>query len=278
MAIYGISTPERLTRKTTFDIGDPAEVAVEALEMLGVISDRKQALKTVRADFVALDQSGVEGERYIQLPRRIINLGGMTIVLDGDSYRHGKTYPETFVHGKLWTPGEDPKGYDADDIGNLERGVKDDDWLPHARIAVKSGDNDLRHFQDQPFDEEQAEEDQTTQMESFRRARQLYEAEHEGFSMTPLNAEAVAMMALTCRIRDDGTPMPIERGTVRDATLPLAPIASIHADVAIGDMYTNGAGVLHFDMNPGDAHPEAGIGLSVGVAGQSIRPQVPSLS
>lgn len=255
MAIQGLRSPE--VRNAGDDIG----AQVEALEMLGLVEDREQVTESVTADFAALDESGVEGEKFVQLPRSVIELQDMIKVIDGAEYPDERSYPNTYVYDRLWTPGTDSGGYSSLDIGNLGVDRREEIWQPHARVAVPNVDSPnepLLHFLGMPFDGERAEEGQETQRDAIAKAIEEYGASHENSEMTPLNAPGVAMIALIRRIK--GEEMPMEWGCMYDATLPRS---TVGGDSIVGIVYSNG-GELWFDGGYGDADSRVGVGLSVG--------------
>ena len=260
MAIEGLKAPE--VRNVT----DEVDVAVEALDMLGLVEDRDRVTESIKADFDALSVLSVGGgERYVQLPRNVITLPEMINALDSGSYSEGREYPKTYVWEDLWTPGASTAGYKDDDLGNLSADRKDADWPAHVRMVIlneeDSPEEPLLHFLNQPFDEKYAEKGQKTQLESFDEARQDFlEAQDPGFDMTPLNVSAVAMIALMRRIK--GEDMPMEWGFMRDVTLPRVSLGGVSF---VGRVDSRG-GQLRFGRSDGSAHPHAGGGLSVGPA------------
>lgn len=258
MAIEGLRT---VPQPNQVDISDEVGASVEALELLGLVEDRDQVTESVKAEFGALDQSGRTGEAYIQLPRGIITLQGLIDVSDSATYSGDKRYPESYVYHNLWTPGAHPDGYKAEDLDNLKLGEQNATWLPHARLAVHNPVSErepLLHFLGLPIDELYAEAGQQTQLEALAEAAKAYEAEHAGFEMTPLNAKAVAMIALTRRIK--GQSMPMEWGFMRDGTLPRATVGGVSF---VGCVYSYG-GQLKLSRSVGSAHSNGGLGVSVG--------------
>lgn len=255
MAIEGLKTPD--LRNAGDDIG----ASVEALEMLGLVEDREQVTETVKNDFAGLDGSGTSGDKFVQLPRSVIELPEMIKVIDGAEYPDSRRYPKTYVYDRLWTPGADPDGYGAFDIGNLAVDRRDESWQPHARVAVhnpESPDEPLLHFLNMPFDGQYAKKRQETQLDAIAKTAEEYATDHEDFEMTPLNAPAVAMIALTRRIK--GESMPMEWGYMRDATLPRKTV--VGASI-VGYVRSRG-GELAFGRGVGLAYSGGGVGLSVG--------------
>ena len=258
MAIQGLrSAPQPMEAS----ISDQVGASVEALNMLGLVQDRDQVTESVAAEFRNLEEIGQTGERYIQLPRGIITLQELVTVADSATYPGDKKYPGTYVYSTLWTPGANPHGYKTSDLDNLTLGQANANWPAHARSAVHnpaSEQEPLLHFLGQPYDELYAETGQQTQLEAIAEAAQANEAAHEGFAMTPLNAKAVAMIALTRRIK--GESMPLSWGYMRDATLPRK---TVDGDSYVG--YVNSLGVqLSLSGSLGHASSDSGVGLSVG--------------
>lgn len=175
-------------------------------------------------------------------------------------YHGDKKYPETYVYDRLWTPGNDPDGYKADDLDNLKLNWRDADWKPHARLAVHnpaSEQEPLLYFLGQPFDELYAEAGQQTQLDAIAEATKAYNAEHADFEMTPLNAKGIAMIALVHRIK--GESMPLTWGFMRDATLPRRTVGiSLVGDVG------SGGDRLRLGGSDGRARSRSGVGVSVG--------------
>jgi hypothetical protein len=258
MAIEGLRTvPEP---NSNVNVSDEVGAAVLALDMLGLVEDHEQVTESITASFGDLAASKQPGEAYIQVPRKLVSLPGIIEVLDGAKYPGDREYPDTWVYRDLWIPGTDEGSFEAEDIGNLELGQRDD-FPPHARIAVhnpNSHEERLLHYLGQPFDEMYAKEGEETQLQSFARSKTLLEAAHEDFALTPLNANAVAMIALTRRIK--GEKMPFGWGFMRDATLPRK---TVDGDSLVGFVDSRG-GQLGLDGSYGFALPYVGLGLSVG--------------
>lgn len=258
MAIEGLRTAPQ---PNAVNMQDEVDASVEALEMLGLVQDRDRLTETVAADFNALAQSGQTGEAFIQLPRGVITLEGLIAVSDGATYAGDRKYPATYKWGELWTPGAHPDGFRADDLDNLSLGKQNGDYPSHARLAVHnpaSEQEPLLHFLGKPFDGKYAEPGQQTQLEAVDEAAQVYVAEYQDFVMTPLNAKAVAMIALTRRIK--GETMPMAWGFMLDATLPRK---SVDGDSVVG--YVNSAGdQLRLNRSNGRARSGVGVGLSMG--------------
>ncbi len=257
MAIEGLRTaPQPLE----MNISDEAGASVEALGILGLVQDRDQVIESVTAEFRTLGQSGKTGEPFIQLPRGIITLQGLITALDSATYPGDRKYPETYVYDKLWTPGYDSDGYKESDLDNLELG-QTCNWQAHARLAVHnpaSEQEPLLHFLGQPYDKKYAESGQQTQVEAIAEVAQAYDVTHEGFKMTPLNTKAVAMIALTRRIK--GEAMPMAWGFMRDATLPRR---TVDGGSYVGSVDSIG-GQLYLRGSRGRAYSSGGVGLSVG--------------
>ena len=263
MAIEGLRTvPEP---NPTINVSDAVGVTVQALDMLGLVQDREQVTDSVTTEFGALNallpgDGPMTGEAYIQIPRKVISLPRMIEVLDGAKYPGEREYPDTWVYRDLWVPGTTKGSLEAEDIGNLELGNRSD-FPVHARVAVYNPNNReerLLHYLGQPYDEMYAEKGEETQLQSFATSKTLQEAAHPDSTLTPLNANAVAMIALTRRIK--GEAMPFEWGFMRDATLPRRTVVggSIVGYVDSLD------GRLTLGGSRGDSDPLVGLGLSVG--------------
>lgn len=258
MAIEGLKT---VAQPNQVNFSDQVGASVEALDLLGLVEDHDKVTESVTADYNALTKSGRAGEAFIQLPRDVITLGGMVRVLDDTPYTGDRKYPTTYVYDELWTPGVGSEGYQVAELDNLTLGGNGN-FATHARLAVHNPANEqepLLHLLDMPFDGKYAKRKQQTQLEAIDVAVNAYEAEgHEGFAMTPLNAKAVAFIALTRRIK--GEAMPMAWGFMRDATLPRKTVGgrSVVGDVDSVD------GQLYLYGSDGDAYSYGGVGLSVG--------------
>jgi hypothetical protein len=258
MAIEGLRTAPQ-----PVDIGmsDHVGATIEALNMLRLVEDTDRFTETVSVEFAALNQAGRTGEAFVQLPRGIITLGDLLAASDGATYAHEKTYPKSYVWHELWTPGTDPDGYKAEELDNIiSAGVGN--FAPHARLAVHNPANaqePLLHFLDKPFDGRYAKRKEQTQLQAVDEAVKVYTAEgHQGFTMTPLNAKAVAMIALVRRIK--GEAMPMEWGFMRDATLTRR---TVDGGSFVGDVDSHN-GQLGLLGSGGLAYSDRGVGLSVG--------------
>lgn len=252
MAIQGSVTPE--ARNAGDDIGK----LIEGLEVLGL----DHYTESIRDDYEALENSGVEGERYVQLPRGVLELPNIIKAIDGAEYPDGHEYPPTYVYPGLWTPGVDLDGYSASDIGNLGVDRKDEIWRPHVRIAVHSPEcpeEPLLHFLEMPFDSKYAK-GRETQLDAVAKAAAEYGEAHPDFEMVPLNGPGVAMVALNRRMR--GEVMPTEKwGFMYDATLPRK---SPGGGSVIGRITAFEDGMLRFGGDYGYKSDGAGVGISVG--------------
>src|SRR3990167_1812088 len=251
MTIEGLRNAPSLPQ---VNITDAVGASVEALDRLDLVNDRERVVETVTADFELINSSGVTGESFVQIPQRLVKLSGLVETLDAGPYP-GRDYPATYIYHALWTPGNNANGYKDEELGNLE-GDETAVWQPHARLAVHnpdSKDEPLLHFLGQPYDAKYAEQGQETQLEAIAKAKQAYESEHEGFNMTPLNANAVAMIALIRRIK--GEAMPMEWGFMRDATLPRKFVGGVSF---VGDVYSR-YGKLKLNDSNGNANPNNGV-------------------
>lgn len=258
MAIEGLRTAPQPSEVI---LSDHIGASVEALNILGLVEDRDQVTESVTVEFSALAKSGRTGEAFIQLPRDVITLGDLVSASDSATYADDRKYPESYVYLELWTPGFGAEGYKAEELDNLTLG-DNGDFAPHARLAVHNPASDkepLLHFLDMPFDDKYAKRKQQTQLDAVEEAVKAYEAEgHENFEMTPLNAKAVAFIALTRRIK--GEAMPMSWGFMRDATLPrksLDGYSVVGGADSVGDRFD-------LDGSDGDASSGSGVGLSVG--------------
>lgn len=241
------------------ELRDQVAVAVEAYSMLIPI-DRDEVTESVTKDFAKLETSDKTGEPYIQLPRSIVSLADMISVLDTGTF--DRKYASTYVDDKLWTPGTDPNGYKPEELGNLSSDNQDASWRFHGRLAVHNTENPdepLLHFLNMPFDGKHAKSNQQTQLEAIAEAKQAYEQEHPDLSLTPLNAHAITMVALTRRIK--GEAMPLDWGFMRDATLTRKDVGG--GPTVVGDVNSR-EGRLKLGYSFGVAYPSNGVGLSVG--------------
>ena len=258
MSIEGLRP---INKPNEIDMSDHINASVKALSMLGLAADLDRVKYTVEKDYLATNQYGRAGEAYIPLPKSLITLGEMVARMDRATYPNDRQYPKTFVYDNLWTPGVDPNGYTPEELDNLTLG-DNNNFAPHARLAVfntANPEDPLLHFLGQPYDKKLAKEKEQTQLEAIELAKQKYEAEgHEGLTMTPLNAKAIAFIALVRLIK--GQDMPISWGFMRDATLPQK---EVDGNSVVGYVYFYSG---RFDLNRsyGDADSNDGVGLSVG--------------
>ncbi|HVC35925.1 MAG TPA: hypothetical protein VNE40_00560 [Candidatus Dormibacteraeota bacterium] len=259
MAIEGLITVPQPSEVNLND--DHVGASVEALDILGLVKDRDQVTESVAAEYSALNQSGRTGEAFVQLPRSVITLEGMVNGLDNAKYPGDRQYPETFVVCELWTPGFDKGGYNAQELDNLTLGG-DGNFAPHARLAIHntaSAKEPLLHFLYKPIDSTRTKGKEQTQLGAIEKAVKAYEAEsHEGFEMTPLNAKAVAFIALVRRIK--GEAMPMAWGYMRDATLSSKTVDGVSL---VGYVHSFGDR-FGLDESDGYARSNVGVGLSVG--------------
>lgn len=261
MTIEGLRT---VPRHEDVNLSDQVGASVEALVMLDLVEDQDRVTETLTADYTNLvNNSGRTGELFVQLPRGIITLADLIEVSDSATYSKDKRrYPKASVYNRLWTPGFSQEGYQADELDNLTLG-SNGDFIPHARLAIHNPVNQqepLLHFLDQPFDKIHAKRGQQTQIEAIDKAIEVYQTEeHEDFAMTPLNAKAVAFIALTRRIK--GETMPMTWGYMRDATLPRK---EVEGGSVVGLVYSNGDRFGLYRSN-GGADSGSGVGLSVGL-------------
>lgn len=266
MAIEGLKAGQQ---PGEFNLSDHIGASVEALSMLGLVGDPDLVTESVANDYKKLIESGVAGEPYIQLPRSMITLTGLVKVLDSTTYPDGRSYGKSEVYKNLWTPGHGTEGYEADELdnlvlANLARGNQDD-FRPHGRLAVhntktKSKKEPLLHFLGMPFDSKHARKGEQTQLEALDVMIKEYEAQNVtgDFEIAPLNAKAVAFMALVRRIK--GEPMPLSWGFMRDATLPRK---TVGGSSCVGDVDSDG-GQLKMNSSYGYALSDFGVGVSMG--------------
>lgn len=231
--------------------------------MLGLVRDQDEVAESVADDFAGLTASGRSGELYVRLPQSIA-LAEVVTVLDGGSYPD-KTYPETYVYHKLWTPGTDPNSYTDHDLGN----AKPSAYPAHGRLAVHNPANSqepLLHFLNQPYDAMYAKPGQQTQLEDdVAESIATYSTEgHTDLSMDPLTVRDVALIALVRRIK--GEIMPMAWGFMRDPTLPRR---TVDGGSVVGYVDSRGC-QLRLGGSGGDASPDVGVGLSVGLTSESL--------
>jgi hypothetical protein len=265
MAIQGLERSQAPVNSPATDV----EVMVDALERVGLVSDanRDEVKESTAADIAALESSG-DGQDYPWIPDELVTLDNVVYALDTGEYQSGEEYVDTYVYNRLWTPGTDQDGYSAEDLDKFDSERSGSGVLPHVRRALHNPSSKVDpklHFLNQPFDEQYAEEGAETQLQAIAKAQAEYEAAHEGFGMTPLNAKGVAMIALIQRIK--GEDMPFEYGWLNDATMPRRTVVG---DSLVGDVDSLD-GQLRLDRSDGDAFPYDGVGLSVGP--KEIEPQ-----
>lgn len=246
--------------------GDDIDTLVKTLDVLGL--DR--FTESIEHDAAVLDDSGVKGESYVQLPRGVMKLQDIISGINGvDSaeYPDGREYSPIYVYEGLWTPGNDPDGYVAADIGNLGVDRRDEIWRPHVRVAVHNPDcpdEPLLHFLDMPFDAKYAK-GKKTQLDAMAEAAAEYGEAHPGFEMVPLNGPGIAMLALARRLK--GEAMPTEGwGFMLDATLPRK---SPGGGSVIGRITAEGDD-MRFGGDYGYKSDGGGVGLSTGPTDISI--------
>jgi hypothetical protein len=264
MAIQGLERGVPPVAEPTTEAG----VIVDALERVGLVRDdnREDILRSTEADLAGLEGSGA-GEDLPWTPDELVTLDEVVHALDTGQYLSGREYPESFVYAPLWRRG-DRNGYSAQDLDRFDRERPGRGVEPHVRRALHNPNSQLDpklHFADQPFDEKYAEEGQETQQDAIAKAKAEYEAEHEGFSLIPLNAKSVAWLALIQRIK--GEDMPFNDSWMYDATMPRRTVGGFSV---VGSVYSGG-GVFGLDGGLGLAGPGAGVGLSVGP--KAVEPQ-----
>lgn len=258
MAIEGLRT---VPQPSEANLSDQVGVSVEALNILGLVEDNDLVTESVTAEFSKLGQSGRTGEAFVQLPRSVITLADLVKASDSATYSGDRQYPETYVYRELWTPGFGKNGYSAEELDNLTLGGNAD-FTPHVRLAVHNSASEqepLLHFLDKPYDKKYPKRGEQTQLGAVEEAVKAYDAEgHEDFTMTPLNAKAVAFIALIRRIK--GETMPMAWGFMRDATLPRKEVGG---DSVVGGVFSSGDG-FYLNRSRGSADSDGGVGLSVG--------------
>lgn len=261
MAIEGLRTAPQPVTEVNFN--DHVGATVEALNVLGIIEDRDRVTDTVTKDFESLGASGRTGEAFIQIPRSLVTLEQLIDASDSATYSNSRTYPKSDVWKKLWIPGNDPNGYSADELDRLTLDGSGNFDI-HARLAIfgeEATKEPLLHFLNMPYDDYARDKwggDQT-QLEFIDKAIADYEAEaHEGFEMTPLNAKAVAMIALVRRIK--GQTMPMAWGYMRVAALTRKTVDGVSC---VGYVYSR-RDHLRLRGSRGASSSSIGVGLSVG--------------
>lgn len=259
MAIEGL----RRVEPQTFNRDDEIGVMVDALERVGLVRDsnRDRVTESVTADLGLLTANGETGESYPWVSEYLVTLGEVVHALDSGEYANSRDYDEALVDHRLWTPGAHPDGYDADDFGNLEPGQPARGVPAHVRQAIHNPASEaepLLHFLDLPFDDKYRGKAPETQLEALAKAKQEYERAHEGFTVTPLDSKAIAMITLMRRIK--GQAMPLEWGCMRDATLPRRVLKN---NPVVGAVYSRGE-QLNVGWSTGVPKDDVGLGLSVG--------------
>jgi hypothetical protein len=131
----------------------------------------------------------------------------------------------------------------------------------------------LLHFLGLPFDTHNAAAGQKTQLEAIAETKLAYDSEHAGFVMTPLNTQAILMIALSRRLRRvKGEAMPISRAYFRDATLPRLftdPMGASQPQrfsepiYLIGMVFSGAKGEMALDWSRGTPKEDVGVGLSI---------------
>lgn len=231
------------------DIGYEADVAVVALDMLGLVDDRVRLREVITEGFSQLvTSSGLSGNLFIKIPRSVATLTDHIHALDS---KFGSHYPKCNVNEHVWTRGKAIKtprnnyakrlfsdylyakeyvtdGYASSELSNLSVFEQQESlWTTHARLAVRNVDNHgkstLLHFTNQRYDDETEDryaETQITQIESYRLASEEYKVTASSrFNMRPLSAQDIAFLSLMSRIKE--AEVPLHNGEVmRDATLP----------------------------------------------------------
>lgn len=257
MAIEGLRNPPNVSK---VNVSDHVGAMVEALCMLNLVDDREQVAESILAESTFLERSGVTGETFVQLPRRLVTLEGLTTVSDNATFMHGKKYPPTSVYGDLWTPGT-ARGYGEKDLDNLVLGKTSDSWRPHVRLAVYNPEcswEPLVHFLDKPFNDTYSKNGEQTQLEALRKTITRYRAKHPEFAMTGLNTKAIAFISLVRRIKDQ--PEPIKQYIMYDPTLP---VKCVDRANRVGTVFFRNGG-LRLEGCSGYKGSSYGVGLSVG--------------
>jgi hypothetical protein len=265
-------------------ISEQVAVQVEILRRLGLVADHDEAAESLAADAETLYQCDEPGELYVQIPRHMVSLPDLIAVLDSSG--SGRRHHPTAVNHSVWSftthtdvlgrPWPDCYGYTRDELGCLLPGGGLSDFPVHARLAVHSHSHTpktdrLLHFLGHPYDKHNAEPGQETQLQSFARAKQEFDAGHPDLQLAVLNVEAILVLALARRIM--GLEMPLRRGYLRDATLPRKHIDPLehHAGrrfvehvLLVGDIFSGNNGEMALDWSRGTAKEDVGIGLSIG--------------
>lgn len=282
MELLGIkSANETGEVRTDINFGDPAAVTVEALNLLGRITDRDEALDTIATAYADLSQGVSQpGELYV-LPAlgAGLTLKDMLTFADGASYPGDRTYPQTYpltqnasdFNNRLWFP-QDPtkEGYSLDEINRTDV-AKDGGGspvaaAPAARFALKTGsvsEDPLLHFLGLPYDDMYPEAGKSTQLAELDKVQAEFAANgaNKGLALTPINAAGFTILALQARIR--GEKLPVSWGFMR---IPQLGRKTVVGYSVVGGVDSDG-GQLGFGYSDGFGLGNAGVGLEVGRVG-----------
>lgn len=260
MPIHGLVTPEVTPKPQFIDNASVAAVTTEALSILGLITDRDEALESIGDDYFALNELTLDahetGELYVDIPYNLISTQGM---IDAINNHGGKNYPKTAVYDNLWTPGTQAGSYTDEQLAKASGNE------PTAKLALHSdeaSEEPLLHFLNLPFDDyakKQWNPDaEKTQIEAIAEQKDALETVYPEFIVSALGHRAFLLLGLQRRIT--GQKMPLTWGYMRDANLPRTTVggSSVVGGVRSYD------GQLYLLYSAGDADPGAGVGLSVG--------------
>jgi hypothetical protein len=279
MELLGIKSASEIGEvRTDINFQDPAAVTVEALNLLGRITDRDEALDTIATAYADLSQGVSQpGELYV-LPAlgAGFTLRDMLTFADGANYPGDRTYPQTYpltqnasdFNNRLWFP-QDPttEGYSLDEINRTDvakdGGEAPVATAPAARFALKTGsasEDPLLQFLGLPYDEMYAGKGEATQLAELAKSQVEFAANeaNEGLALTPINAAGFTMLALQARIR--GEKLPVSWGFMRIPQLGRKSVGR-SSIVGSGSSYE---GQLWFSHSAGRGFDHIGVGLEVG--------------
>lgn len=233
-------------------ISDHVEATVEVLGILDLVTDREEATYKVSTQFASLAQSGREGEAFWHLPSNERTLhtlaNALDITVDFDPWPiHFMTISSNLMHIEDLAP-------------RLSTTAE-----PCARLAVHNSNERLGplfHFVGMPFDGGNARSVEITQLQAMDKAIADYEAEgHDDFTMSPLTAGDVMMIALIHHVK--GQPSPL----ASYGHLRVAKAESYGGDgTTVGSIRLQHSymGSLDGDFSGGRGNVFSGVGLSVG--------------
>ena len=274
MAIEGLrSAPQH----SNLHISDEVAAWLGTLDRLGLMQDHDRVAETMIGDIDHLRLCGLVGEPYVYYPQAITFQGLVDALDNGNFPRHA--YPPTDINHRVWAPGEHGERYSYRQLDQLALRQPYAERAPQVRLAVYNMQatpkvDRLLHFLGLPFDAHSAAPGQKTQLEAIAETKLAYDSEHEGFVMTPLNTQAMLMIALNRRLlRTKGEAMPVSRAYFRDATLPrlytdpLEPSRGRRFNVPpislVGMVFSGDKGEMVLDWSRGTPKEDVGVGLSI---------------